>query len=89
MNLSKLQEIVEDTGAWHATVLEVTKSWTQLRDSTAMQQQYRMAWPKKPNQNKQKKQFVLSELSFLTFVKFQMRASASFIPPYKCNFYPI
>ena len=36
MNLSKLQEIVEDTGAWHATVLEVTKSWTQLRDSTTM-----------------------------------------------------
>ena len=34
MNLRKLQEIVEDTGAWHATVLEVTKSWTQLSDST-------------------------------------------------------
>ena len=53
------------------------------------QQQYCLAWPKKPNQNKQKKQFVLSKWSFLTFVKFQMRASASFIPPYKSNFYPI
>ena len=28
MNLSKLPEIVEDRGAWHATVYEVTKSWT-------------------------------------------------------------
>ena len=26
MNLSKLQEIVEDRGAWHATVHEVAKS---------------------------------------------------------------
>ena len=29
MNLSKLQEIVEDRGPWRATVHEVTKSWTQ------------------------------------------------------------
>ena len=29
MNLSKLWEIIEDRGPWHATVLEVTKSWTQ------------------------------------------------------------
>ena len=28
MNLSKLKEIVEDRGAWRATVLGVTKSWT-------------------------------------------------------------
>ena len=28
MNLSKLREIVEDRGAWHASVREVTKSWT-------------------------------------------------------------
>ena len=26
MNLSKIQEIVEDTGAWHATIHEVAKS---------------------------------------------------------------
>ena len=32
MNLSKLQEIVEDKGAWHATVHEVTKSQTRLSD---------------------------------------------------------
>ena len=32
MNLSKPWEIVEDRGAWHATVNEVTKSWTQLND---------------------------------------------------------
>ena len=28
MNLSKLREIVEDRGAWHAAVHEVTKSQT-------------------------------------------------------------
>ena len=28
MNLSKLQEVVEDRGAWHATDHGVTKSWT-------------------------------------------------------------
>ena len=27
MNLSKLQEIVEDRGAWYATVHEVAMSW--------------------------------------------------------------
>ena len=32
MNLSNLQEIVEDKGAWHATVHGVTKSQTQLSD---------------------------------------------------------
>ena len=30
MNLSKLQEIVEDREAWHAAVYGVTKSQTQL-----------------------------------------------------------
>ena len=33
MSLSKLQEIVKDRVAWHATVHEVTKSQIQLRDS--------------------------------------------------------
>ena len=28
MNLSKLREIVEERGAWHAIVHGVTKSWT-------------------------------------------------------------
>ena len=32
MNLSKLQEIVKDRGAWYATVHGVAKSWTQLSD---------------------------------------------------------
>ena len=32
MNLSKLWKIVEDRGAWHATVHGVTKSQTQLSD---------------------------------------------------------
>ena len=30
MSLSKLQEIVEDRGAWRAAIHEVTKSQTQL-----------------------------------------------------------
>ena len=30
MSLRKLSEIVEDRGAWHAAVQEVTKSWTWL-----------------------------------------------------------
>ena len=34
MNLSKLWEIVEDRGAWHATVHGVAKSWKWLRDWT-------------------------------------------------------
>ena len=34
MNLSKLQEIAEDRGAWHAAVYGVPKSWTRLRDWT-------------------------------------------------------
>ena len=32
MSLSKLQELVIDREAWRATVLGVTKSWTQLSD---------------------------------------------------------
>ena len=35
MNLSKLQEIVEDTVAWHATVSGVAKSQTPLSNRTA------------------------------------------------------
>ena len=34
VNLSKLQEIVEDRGASHAAVHEVAKSWTQLSNQT-------------------------------------------------------
>ena len=35
MNLSKLQEIVEDREAWRATVHAVTESQTQLSNRTA------------------------------------------------------
>jgi uncharacterized Zn finger protein len=34
MNLSKLQEIVEDQEAWHAAVHGVTKAQTRLSDLT-------------------------------------------------------
>ena len=35
MNVSKLQEMVENGGAWCAAVHEVAESYTQLSDSTA------------------------------------------------------
>ena len=34
MNFNKLQEIVKDRGAWHATVHGVAESQTQLSDQT-------------------------------------------------------
>ena len=37
MNLSKLQEIVEDRGAWCAAVHVVTRSWTLFGDFTTTQ----------------------------------------------------
>ena len=39
MNLSKLQEIVRDTGTWRAAVYEVARSRTWLSDWTTTQQQ--------------------------------------------------
>ena len=41
MHLNKLWEIVEDEGAWQATVLGITKSWTWLSDWAATA---RRAW---------------------------------------------
>ena len=32
MDLSKLQKTAEDRGAWHTTVHELIKSWTQMSD---------------------------------------------------------
>ena len=32
MSFSKLRELVMDREAWHATVHEVAKNWTRLRD---------------------------------------------------------
>ena len=33
LNLNKLLEIVKNKGIWQATVLGVTKSWTQLNNN--------------------------------------------------------
>ena len=44
INLSKLQEIVEDRGAWHAAVHGVAKSWTRLSDRTTMTTQQKYPW---------------------------------------------
>ena len=40
MSFSKLQELVMDREAWHTVVHQVTKSWTQLSDSTEMNSPY-------------------------------------------------
>ena len=45
MNLSKLQEIVKDRGAWCAVVHEVTKSWTWLSDWTTTTTYYHIIHP--------------------------------------------
>ena len=39
-SLSKLQRLVMDREAWHATVHGVTKSWTQLSDFTSLSGSY-------------------------------------------------
>ena len=40
VNLSQLQEIVEDRGTWHAGVHGVAKSWTQLSNLTKIACRY-------------------------------------------------
>ena len=35
MSLSKLQEVVNDRGAWHAAAHGVAKTWTQLNNTTS------------------------------------------------------
>ena len=44
MNLEKLWEIVKDREAWHAAVHGVTKSQTQLRESTKARLPLGSAW---------------------------------------------
>ena len=45
MSLSKLQELVMDSKAWHAVIHGVSKSWTQLNNWTALN------WRKKKEPN--------------------------------------
>ena len=40
MSLSKLREIVEDRGAWHAAVRGVAKSWIQLNNCITTNQAF-------------------------------------------------
>ena len=44
MNLSKLQEIIKDRGAWHAAGHEIAKSWTQLSNWTTTWQLSFLKW---------------------------------------------
>ena len=44
MDLSKLQETVENRGAWHATVYEAAKRWTWLSDWTTTIYMYMCIW---------------------------------------------
>ena len=44
MNLSKLQEIVKDSKAWHASVHGVTKSWRQLNHWTTQKDGAKAPW---------------------------------------------
>ena len=63
MNLSKLQEIVEDRGTWHVSIYGVTKNWTQL---TAEQQQQQLICPSSiPQLNYIQGDNVISTLLFL------------------------
>ena len=47
MNLSKLWETVEDSGAWRAAVHGVTKSQTQLGDLHSNNREMRSLWMSK------------------------------------------
>ena len=60
MNLSKLQEIVEDREVWHTTVHRVAKSWTNLATNNnnkyeKLKQTYRKAYHCKMSDNGQQK----------------------------------
>ena len=45
MNLSKLQDVVRDTEAWHTAVRGVTQSRTQLGNSTTTTMNFRISCP--------------------------------------------
>ena len=46
MSLSKLQEILEDRGAWRAVAHGVAKSWTQFSDGKTTNTQSQVCWGK-------------------------------------------
>ena len=47
MSLSKLQELVIDREAWHATVHGITKSWTWLSNWTELNWRHMAIWAKR------------------------------------------
>ena len=47
MSLSKLQELVIDREAWHATVHGITKSWTRLSNWTELNWRHMAIWAKR------------------------------------------
>ena len=72
MNLRKLQKMAEDRGAWHATVLEVSKNQTRLSDGTRITKTQR----RKAQLYLKRTQWPLQEAE-LTFAA---NASGKFIP---------
>ena len=74
MNLSKLQELVIDREAWHATVHRVAENWTQLSDWTEtlliedMQLKKQNIFFKRHNEDyKGKQKDLICKPSFTTF----------------------
>ena len=64
VSLSELQELVMDSGAWHAAVHGITKSWTQLSNWTGLLKALRRVG-KNTQKNYREKNFVTQIISMV------------------------